>query len=173
MCCQPLPPPLSSPSVKLMIIALEEYGYQSAKREYGYGRIDGVASNDNSIISIVNFKLIDAENYIMRATAMKTALKGKNKMGLINGTWWILESLSLELYVGQVYSKIASKVWTELKEAYDKIDGCYELIGYPAGFKRNPNLSKQFGNTKRFNANSEFYQSAPSNSGSLSAFFTI
>ncbi|GJU83580.1 hypothetical protein Tco_0880069 [Tanacetum coccineum] len=28
MCRQPLPPPLSSPSAKLMIIALEEYGYQ-------------------------------------------------------------------------------------------------------------------------------------------------
>ncbi|GKC36343.1 hypothetical protein Tco_1048727, partial [Tanacetum coccineum] len=26
MCCQPLPPPLSSPSAKLMIMALEEYG---------------------------------------------------------------------------------------------------------------------------------------------------
>ncbi|GJR12720.1 zinc finger, CCHC-type containing protein [Tanacetum coccineum] len=29
MCCQPLPPSLSLPSAKLMIMALEEYGYQS------------------------------------------------------------------------------------------------------------------------------------------------
>ncbi|GKD96822.1 hypothetical protein Tco_1380719 [Tanacetum coccineum] len=28
MCCQLLPPPLSLPSAKLMIMALEEYGYQ-------------------------------------------------------------------------------------------------------------------------------------------------
>ncbi|GJS21070.1 hypothetical protein Tco_0449702 [Tanacetum coccineum] len=31
MCHQPLPPPLSSPSAKLMIMALEEYGYQSRR----------------------------------------------------------------------------------------------------------------------------------------------
>ncbi|GKE22485.1 hypothetical protein Tco_1433997 [Tanacetum coccineum] len=31
MCRQPLPPPLSSPSAKLMIMALEEYGYQSRR----------------------------------------------------------------------------------------------------------------------------------------------
>ncbi|GJS93615.1 hypothetical protein Tco_0800583, partial [Tanacetum coccineum] len=36
---------------------------------------------------------------------------------------WILGSLSQELYVGQVYSEVASEVWTELKETYDKIDG--------------------------------------------------
>ncbi|GKG42144.1 hypothetical protein Tco_0476442, partial [Tanacetum coccineum] len=29
MCRQPLPPPLSPPSAKLMIMALEEYEYQS------------------------------------------------------------------------------------------------------------------------------------------------
>ncbi|GKC44635.1 hypothetical protein Tco_1062357, partial [Tanacetum coccineum] len=31
MCCQPLPSPLSPPSTKLMIMALEEYGYQSRR----------------------------------------------------------------------------------------------------------------------------------------------
>ncbi|GKE48382.1 hypothetical protein Tco_1479640, partial [Tanacetum coccineum] len=31
MCRQPLPPPLSSPSAKLLIMALEEYEYQSKK----------------------------------------------------------------------------------------------------------------------------------------------
>ncbi|GKF73550.1 hypothetical protein Tco_0219882, partial [Tanacetum coccineum] len=31
MCCQPLPPPLSLPSAKLMIMALDEYGYQSRR----------------------------------------------------------------------------------------------------------------------------------------------
>ncbi|GJY42235.1 hypothetical protein Tco_0429505 [Tanacetum coccineum] len=31
MCRQPLPPPLSPPSAKLMIMALEEYGYQSRR----------------------------------------------------------------------------------------------------------------------------------------------
>ncbi|GJQ94149.1 hypothetical protein Tco_0005288 [Tanacetum coccineum] len=31
MCSQPLPPPLSPPSAKIMIMALEEYGYQSRR----------------------------------------------------------------------------------------------------------------------------------------------
>ncbi|GJT21426.1 ribonuclease H-like domain-containing protein [Tanacetum coccineum] len=326
-----------------------------------------LGSNDNSSLAIVNVKLVGAENYKMWATAMKTTLKGKNKMGFIDGTCmkqessdvlskqlercnaivlgWILGSLSQELYVGQVYSEIVFEVWFELKETYDKMDGsvvfnmmhkinnlkqgdlsvpdyyhklnslwrefdiltilptyvcegrttctcyakfgsvkhtqlirlmqflmglndiyqpirstilakdplpnvmdafyvvsreeshrglhpsgssanksqptafvsktnnntnnfykrvntnnnnknvsrgpnpnltctdcglightvdiCYELIGYPAGFKRNPNLTKQSrNNNKRFNANSEFNQSVPSTSGSLSCSFT-
>ncbi|XP_071715279.1 uncharacterized protein [Rutidosis leptorrhynchoides] len=36
---------------------------------------------------------------------------------------WILGSMSEELYNGQIYSKIVSEVWTELKETYDKVDG--------------------------------------------------
>ncbi|GJX11860.1 ribonuclease H-like domain-containing protein [Tanacetum coccineum] len=36
------------------------------------------------------------------------------------------------------------------------VNRCYELIGYPASFKRNPNLSKQTeNNNKRFNGNSK------------------
>ncbi|GKA87806.1 ribonuclease H-like domain-containing protein, partial [Tanacetum coccineum] len=35
----------------------------------------------------------------------------------------ILSSLFLELYLGQVYSEIASDVWEELQETYDKMDG--------------------------------------------------
>ncbi|GKA29531.1 ribonuclease H-like domain-containing protein [Tanacetum coccineum] len=61
-------------------------------------------NNDNSSIGLVNVKLVGAENYKMWATAVKIALKGKNKMGFIDGT-------------------IASDVWTELKETYDKMDG--------------------------------------------------
>nr|GEW50258.1 ribonuclease H-like domain-containing protein [Tanacetum cinerariifolium] len=48
------------------------------------------------------------------------------------------------------------------------VNRCYELIGYPVGFKRNPNLSKQSeNNNKRFNANCKVNQSVPSTSGSL------
>nr|GEW18890.1 ribonuclease H-like domain-containing protein [Tanacetum cinerariifolium] len=78
-----------------------------------------------------NGALIGSENYKMWSTAMKIALTGKNKMGFIDGTcvkpvtspvlaqqWeicndivlgWILGSLSQELYLGQVYSEIASE----------------------------------------------------------------
>ncbi|GJZ99299.1 hypothetical protein Tco_0671850, partial [Tanacetum coccineum] len=53
------------------------------------------------------------------------------------------------------------------------VNRCYELIGYPASFKRNHNLSKQTeNNNKRFNGNSMVNQSIPSTSGSLSSSFT-
>ncbi|GJR62713.1 hypothetical protein Tco_1504875 [Tanacetum coccineum] len=52
------------------------------------------------------------------------------------------------------------------------MDMCYELISYPAGFKKNLNLSKQSGNVKRFNANSGVNQSVPSTFGSISASYT-
>ncbi|GJV43556.1 ribonuclease H-like domain-containing protein [Tanacetum coccineum] len=107
-------------------------------------------SNDSSSLSIVNVKLVGAENYKMRATTMKIALKGKSKMGIIDGTcvkkessvvlsqqWercnvillrWILGSLTQELYVGQVYSEIAFEVWTGLKETYAKMDGEFDIL---------------------------------------------
>ncbi|GJR51390.1 ribonuclease H-like domain-containing protein [Tanacetum coccineum] len=54
------------------------------------------------------------------------------------------------------------------------IERCYEIIGYPAGFKRNHNLSRQTGNNnnKRFNANSEVNHAVPGTSGSISSSFT-
>ncbi|GJS74995.1 copia protein [Tanacetum coccineum] len=43
-------------------------------------------SNDHSNVSIVNFKLTGSENNKMWSTTMKISLKGKNKMGFIDGT---------------------------------------------------------------------------------------
>ncbi|XP_071693351.1 uncharacterized protein [Rutidosis leptorrhynchoides] len=76
---------------------------------------------------------------------MTLALETKNKIGFIDGgvvkseddevlaNQWnrcnsvvlscILGSISGELYLGQIFSKIASEVWVELKETYDKVDG--------------------------------------------------
>ncbi|KAJ0616119.1 hypothetical protein HanIR_Chr02g0086941 [Helianthus annuus] len=75
---------------------------------------------------------------------MKLALVAKNKLESIDCTcyksttddvlasqWdrcnsivltWILNYVSDELYVGQVYSKLASKIWDNLKATYDKGD---------------------------------------------------
>nr|GEZ69644.1 hypothetical protein [Tanacetum cinerariifolium] len=49
-----------------------------------------------------------------------------------------------------------------------------EIIGYPASFKKNPNLSRQTGNNnnKRFNANSGVNHSIHGTSGSISSSFT-
>ncbi|GJV08190.1 ribonuclease H-like domain-containing protein [Tanacetum coccineum] len=160
-------------------------------------------SNDNSSLAIINVKLVGAENY---------------KIVVLSQQWEICNAI---VYVGQVYSEIASEFLMGLNDVYQPIrstilakdplpniknafyvvsreeshkglhpgglislnlllllightvDRCYELIGYLAGFKRNPNLSKQYGNNnKRFNANTEINHSVPSTSGSLSSSFT-
>ncbi|GJT68069.1 putative transcription factor interactor and regulator CCHC(Zn) family protein [Tanacetum coccineum] len=110
--------------------------------------------SDHSNVPIVCFKLTGCENYKMWSTVMKIPLKGKNKMGFVDGTcvrpvtnpllsqqWercnvvvlgWILCSLSQELYIGQVYSEIAFEVWSELQETYDKMDGENLIFLLPA-----------------------------------------
>ncbi|GJV88133.1 putative RNA-directed DNA polymerase [Tanacetum coccineum] len=48
---------------------------------------------------------------------------------------WILNSLSPELFAGAIYTKTASKIWNELKETYDKVDGSVKqldaMVGLP------------------------------------------
>ncbi|XP_035830970.1 uncharacterized protein LOC118480302 [Helianthus annuus] len=102
-------------------------------------------ASDSSSLTIVNIKLKGTENYVVWSNAMKLALTAKNKLGFINGTctkstkddvlasqWdicnsvvltWILNSVSEELYVGQVYSRLDSEVWSDLKDTYDRVDG--------------------------------------------------
>ncbi|KAI3830073.1 hypothetical protein L1987_04206 [Smallanthus sonchifolius] len=100
---------------------------------------------DTSNMVIVNIKLKGTENYTVWANSMRLALEVKNKLGFIDGScersttnetlakhWdrcnsivltWILNSISEELYLGQVFSTVAAYVWDELKETYDKVDG--------------------------------------------------
>ncbi|XP_071694368.1 uncharacterized protein [Rutidosis leptorrhynchoides] len=100
--------------------------------------------SDISSTPLVSIKLLGTENYRVWQCAMTLALETKNKIGFIDNTceksetddtlakqWdrcnsvvlsWILGSLSEEVYLGQVFSKIASDVWLELKETYDKVD---------------------------------------------------
>ncbi|KAF5771878.1 putative RNA-directed DNA polymerase [Helianthus annuus] len=101
--------------------------------------------SDSSSLTIVSVKLKGTENYAVWSSAMKLALEAKNKYGFIDGKvekskddeilaaqWdmcnsvvltWLLNSISEELFLGQVFSKLASEVWTDLKESFDKIDG--------------------------------------------------
>ncbi|GJZ28670.1 putative RNA-directed DNA polymerase [Tanacetum coccineum] len=83
--------------------------------------------------------------------AMRLAINTRNKTGFIDGTclketytssavyssqWdrcnsivlsWLLNSVSDDLYLGQIFSENASEVWSELKETYDKLDGSVTL----------------------------------------------
>ncbi|GKC07231.1 ribonuclease H-like domain-containing protein [Tanacetum coccineum] len=78
--------------------------------------------NDNTGLAIVNVKLIGAENYKIVVLSQQWERCNAIVLG------WIRGSLSQELYVGQVYSKIASEVWAELKETYDKMDGEFDIL---------------------------------------------
>ncbi|XP_071738756.1 uncharacterized protein [Rutidosis leptorrhynchoides] len=71
-------------------------------------------ASDISSTPLITFKLKGTENYKSWSCAMKLALQTKNKMGFINGTLEQDEVL-----------KIASQVWDELKETYDKVDGSF------------------------------------------------
>ena len=101
--------------------------------------------NDSASLTVVSIKLKGTKNYNVWSCAMLLALEGKNKTGFIDGScrrsnvdevlgrqWdrvnavvlgWILNSISEELFLGQIFSKRASEVWTELKETFDRVDG--------------------------------------------------
>ncbi|XP_076913837.1 uncharacterized protein LOC143572607 [Bidens hawaiensis] len=116
---------------------------------------------DTNNLTIVNIKLKGTKNYSVWANSMEFSLNVKNKIGFIDKTcsrlatnenlgkqWdrcnavvlsWILNSIFEELFMGQVFSKIASVVWEELKETYSKVDGSimYNLHQKISMFKQN------------------------------------
>ncbi|GJV86892.1 hypothetical protein Tco_1530830 [Tanacetum coccineum] len=101
--------------------------------------------NDSTTLTIVSIKLKGTENYNVWPCAMLLALEGRNKIGFIDNTcirsytdevlgreWdmvnvvvmgWILNSISEELFLDQIFSKRAFEVWNELKETFDRLDG--------------------------------------------------
>ncbi|GJU95569.1 ribonuclease H-like domain-containing protein [Tanacetum coccineum] len=101
--------------------------------------------NDSSTLTIVSIKLKGTENYNVWSCVMLLALEGRNKTGFIDKTcrrsntdevlgrqWdmvndvvlgWILNSISEELFVGQIFSKRAFEVWDKLKETFNRVDG--------------------------------------------------
>ncbi|XP_076913506.1 uncharacterized protein LOC143572165 [Bidens hawaiensis] len=102
-------------------------------------------ASGSSTLTVITIKLKGIDNYTVWANSMLLALQVKNKIGFIDGTcvksveddvlakqWdrcnsvvpsWILNSISEELYLGQVFSKSTLSVWQDLKETYDKVDG--------------------------------------------------
>lgn len=95
-------------------------------------------------VNLAHCVLTGMENYILWSKSMLIALLGKNKIGLIDGTYkkdmyegqmanqweranavvlsWIMSSVSRDLVNGIVYSSNAYKVWVDLKERFDKVN---------------------------------------------------
>ena len=95
--------------------------------------------------TIIQQVLTGTENYTVWSKAMKISLKGKQKLGFVEGTcrkedqedylqdqWercnavvlsWILNSLSKDLANGMVYFQDSYLLWEELRERFDKISG--------------------------------------------------
>ncbi|GJV00859.1 putative transcription factor interactor and regulator CCHC(Zn) family protein [Tanacetum coccineum] len=105
-------------------------------------------SNDTNGTPLINLKLITrTKNYRVWTVALKHCIHSKNKMGFVDGTcikpdpetspflamqWercnsvvliWILNCVSANLFVCQVFSSNAKTMWDELAETYDKVHG--------------------------------------------------
>ncbi|KAI3688864.1 hypothetical protein L2E82_46759 [Cichorium intybus] len=100
--------------------------------------------SDNTTATIISFKLIGAENYRVWRSSMMRSLKGRNKLGFVEGSivkpddpakllkWeransvvcsWILGSVSESIYASHACTESSFQVWTELFETYHKSDG--------------------------------------------------
>ncbi|XP_035838300.1 uncharacterized protein LOC118485896 [Helianthus annuus] len=85
--------------------------------------------SDSSALTIVSVKLKEAKNKFgfidgkcERSTDDHVLASQWDRCNFVVLTW-LLNSVSEELFLGQVFSKYASEIWEDLKETYDKIDG--------------------------------------------------
>ncbi|XP_071738898.1 uncharacterized protein [Rutidosis leptorrhynchoides] len=79
-------------------------------------------ASDTTGTPIIPIKLKGTENYAIWSRSMRLALSTKNKVGFIDATC-IKNTEDADLYSGQIYYTVASVVWNELKDTYDKVDG--------------------------------------------------
>ncbi|XP_060178091.1 uncharacterized protein LOC132608029 [Lycium barbarum] len=99
-----------------------------------------VSEGKNGIIT-----LIGSENYALWSRSMILGLKGKRKLGFVDSRhttdkfdeslheqWekvnavvlsWIMRSVIKELLGSIIYASNAHKVWLDLKERFDKVNG--------------------------------------------------
>lgn len=104
-----------------------------------------VHPSDNTVTSVIIFKLLGTENFRIWRSSMVRALKARNKLGFVDGTvskpvkdpvkeskWeranaitcsWILGSISENLYANHACLESAYDLWNELNETYHKTDG--------------------------------------------------
>nr|GEW77429.1 ribonuclease H-like domain-containing protein [Tanacetum cinerariifolium] len=95
---------------------------------YSDGEYDDASDVDNvtliSKLDVTHILHFYPNDYVA-LTVVSIKLKGnKNYQDKVNAVvlGWILNSISEELFLGQIFSKRAKHVWDELKETYDKVD---------------------------------------------------
>ncbi|XP_075099264.1 uncharacterized protein LOC142176095 [Nicotiana tabacum] len=93
----------------------------------------------------MSVKLTGPDNYTQWSSSMRVSLLGKSKLGFVYGRYpkekfphvlhelWekcnaivlsrIMNSVSAELLSGMVYALSSHKLWMELKETFDKVNG--------------------------------------------------
>ncbi|OIS97834.1 hypothetical protein A4A49_62324, partial [Nicotiana attenuata] len=101
-------------------------------------------SSDAPGLVLIPLKLTGPDNYALWSRAMKLALRGKSKLGFVNGTcvksmyrgelaeqWkkcnaivfsWIGSIVSSELMSSIVYASNARKMWNDFEERFDRSD---------------------------------------------------
>ncbi|XP_070051715.1 uncharacterized protein [Nicotiana tomentosiformis] len=99
-------------------------------------------AGDAPVLVLIPLKLTEPENYALWSRAMKLALRGKSKLGFVDGTcvksnyrgelaeqWekcnaivlsWIGSTISSELMSSIVYVSNAKKVWNDFQERFDR-----------------------------------------------------
>ncbi|GKB45076.1 putative RNA-directed DNA polymerase [Tanacetum coccineum] len=113
--------------------------------------------NDKTALTVVSIKLEGIENYQVWSCDMLLALEGKNKIGFIDGSckrsntdevlgkqWdrvnaivlgWILNSISEELFLGQIFSKRAKYNSSSIADYYHKLNALWKrsdaMIEFP------------------------------------------
>ncbi|GKD44808.1 ribonuclease H-like domain-containing protein, partial [Tanacetum coccineum] len=124
-------------------------------------------NSDFNSATIISVKLTGTENYRVWAAAMKLAISTRNKTGFLDGTclksaydssaslsnqWdrcnsivlsWLLNSVSEDLFLGQIFSDNAFDVWAELKGTYDNGSIILSLLQKIHNFKQD-DVSKHY-----------------------------
>ena len=104
-----------------------------------------VHHSNNTVTTIVTIKLTGNENFRMWRSSMSRALRARNKVGFVDGTFkkadvdeakkpkwdranvvvcsWLLSSISNSVYQSKAYSDVAEDIWKSLFATYNKCHG--------------------------------------------------
>ncbi|XP_070038561.1 uncharacterized protein [Nicotiana tomentosiformis] len=100
---------------------------------------------DTSGAHLISFQLTGTDNYTLWDRSMRIALRGRNKLGIVEGKWkkekfrdnlweqwercnaivlsWLMNVVAPQLIGGVVFGSSAHAVWEDLRERFSKVDG--------------------------------------------------